>query len=315
MLARLSASRFGPLLLLGAIAVAVALAAPSAFYLRVGALVWIFSLACLGLTILMGFAGQVSLGHAGFMGLGAYSAAIGPERFGLHPLAALGLGLMLSGLLAWIAGRPILRLKGHYLAIATLGFGFIVALVLQTEAGITGGPDGMQAAKLTLGGWRVTSAADWYWVSAGTMLTGAFFALNIAASPTGRALRALHGSEAAASGAGIDVARYKLLAFVVAAVYAALAGGMLAMMNRFVTPDIASFTRSVELVAMVIMGGLSSVLGAVAGAAFLTVLPQVLTAFQEYEAAVLGLLIMAFMIFLPEGIVPSLVRAFRERRP
>jgi branched-chain amino acid transport system permease protein len=87
------------------------------------------------------------------------------------------------------------------------------------------------------------------------------------------------------------------------------------MMNRFVTPDIASFTRSVELVAMVIMGGLSSVLGAVAGAAFLTVLPQVLTAFQEYEAAVLGLLIMAFMIFLPEGIVPSLVRAFRERRP
>jgi branched-chain amino acid transport system permease protein len=314
MLGRLLASRYGTVVLLAVIMAALPLIAPSAFYLRVGALVWIFALACLGLTVLMGYAGQISLGHAGFMGIGAYSAAIGPERFGLHPLAALACGVLLSALLAGIAGRPILRLKGHYLAIATLGFGFIVALVLQTESDITGGPDGMQAAKLTIGSWRITSAADWYWVSAGAMLLGAFFAINIAASPTGRALRALHDSEPAAAGAGVDVARYKLMAFIVAAIYAAIAGGMLAMMNRFVTPEIATFTRSVELVAMVIIGGLGSVLGAAAGAAFLTILPQALTSFQEYEAAVLGLLIMVFMIFLPQGIVPSLARAFKERR-
>lgn len=306
MLQSMAASRFGTLAFLVLIVAAVPFAVPSAFYLRVAALVWIFSLAALGLTILMGYAGQISLGHAGFMGIGAYSAAIGPERFGLHPLAALGCGVLLSALLAGLAGRPILRLKGHYLAIATLGFGFIVALILQTESTVTGGPDGMQVARLTIGGWSVSGAADWYWVTAGTLLLGAFFALNIAQSPTGRALRALHDSEPAAAGAGVDVAGYKLLAFVMAAIYAAIAGGLLAMMNRFITPEAASFRQSVELVTMVIAGGLGSVLGAVAGAAFLTVLPQALTGFQDYEQAMLGLFIMVFMIFMPQGIVPSL---------
>ncbi|MBS7701873.1 branched-chain amino acid ABC transporter permease [Chelatococcus asaccharovorans] len=308
-------SRLTPLLALALVMALVPMIAPTSFHLRVAALVWIFSLAALGLTILMGYAGQVSLGHAGFLGIGAYAVAIGPARLGLDPLLCLLLGAVLSGLVAWLVGRPILRLKGYYLAIATLGFGVIVALILHSETELTGGPDGMSVARVTLFGWRVTGALNWYWVSAGALLVGALLALNIAASPTGRALRALHDSEVAATGAGIDVSAKKLAAFVLAAVYAAVAGGLLAAMNGLITPEAASFSHSVELVAMVIIGGLGSVFGTVLGAAFLVVLPQALTAFQEYEQAVLGLLIMVFMIFLPQGIVPSLRALIEERLP
>ncbi|MFG1211740.1 branched-chain amino acid ABC transporter permease [Xanthobacter flavus] len=308
-------SRLTPLVALALIMALVPMIAPTSFHLRVAALVWIFSLAALGLTILMGYAGQVSLGHAGFLGIGAYAVAIGPARLGLDPLLCLLLGAVLSGLIAWLVGRPILKLKGYYLAIATLGFGVIVALILHSETELTGGPDGMSVSRITLFGWRVTGALNWYWVSAGALLIGALIALNIAASPTGRALRALHDSEVAAAGAGIDVSTKKLAAFVVAAVYAAVAGGLLAAMNGLITPEAASFSHSVELVAMVIIGGLGSVFGTVLGAAFLVVLPQTLTAFQEYEQAVLGLLIMVFMIFLPQGIVPSLRAMIEERLP
>lgn len=313
MLAAALKARFSPLLVLALIMVLVPLIAPSSFYLRVAALVWIFALAALGLTILMGYAGQVSLGHAGFLGIGAYAVAIGPAHLGLHPLLSLGLGAVLAGLIAFLVGRPILRLKGYYLAIATLGFGVIIALVLHSESAVTGGPDGMSVARLTLFGWRVSGAQNWYWISAGALLIGAFLALNIAASPTGRALKALHDSEVAAAGTGVDVGAKKLVAFVIGAVYAAFAGGLLAMMNGLITPDAASFMHSIELVAMVIIGGLGSVLGAVVGAAFLVVLPQALTGLQEYEQAVLGLLIMVFMIFLPAGIVPTIRNWLLER--
>ncbi|MFD1330122.1 branched-chain amino acid ABC transporter permease [Mycoplana ramosa] len=306
-------SRLLPLVVLAVIVAIVPLVAPSGFYLRVAALVWTFSLAAMGLTILMGYAGQVSLGHAGFLGIGAYSVALGPEYLGLHPLVSLVLGAALAGLIAWIVGKPILKLKGYYLAIATLGFGMIVSLVITGESDITGGPDGMKVARATLFGLKLSGASTWYWVTAGVMLVGAAIALNIGASPTGRALRALHDSEVAASATGIDVAAKKLNAFVLAAIYGAVAGGLIGLMNGLVTPDIAGFMNSIELVAMVIIGGLGSVFGAVVGAAFLVVLPQALTALHDYEQMVLGLLIMVFMIFLPAGIVPALRKLWTER--
>lgn len=306
-------SRFLPLVVLAVIVAIVPLVAPSGFYLRVAALVWTFSLAAMGLTILMGYAGQVSLGHAGFLGIGAYSVALGPEYLGLHPLVSLVLGAALAGLIAWLVGKPILKLKGYYLAIATLGFGMIVSLVITGESDFTGGPDGMKVARATLFGLKLSGASTWYWVTAGVMLVGAAIALNIGASPTGRALRALHDSEVAASATGIDVASKKLNAFVLAAIYGAVAGGLIGLMNGLVTPDVAGFMNSIELVAMVIIGGLGSVFGAVVGAAFLVVLPQALTALHDYEQMVLGLLIMVFMIFLPAGIVPALRKVWTER--
>lgn len=306
--------RFWTLALLAATILMLPLVFPSAYYYRVAALVWVSALAAVGLNVLMGQAGQVSLGHAGFFGIGAYAAAIGPAHLAIPPWAALPLGAMLAGALAYLVGRPVLRLRGHYLAIATLGLGVLVAIVLTNESRWTGGPDGMRVARLELFGWRVAGAETWYWVAGGVLLLGTWLALNLNDTPTGRALRALHDSEIAARAAGIDVARMKLRAFVIAAVYASVAGSLLALMNGFITPDQAGFLHSVELVTMVVLGGLGSVAGSIVGAAVLVTLPQALTVFQEYENLLLGLVIMLSMIFLRQGVVPGLRALWPARR-
>jgi branched-chain amino acid transport system permease protein len=305
--------RYGVPLALGALVGLLPLVLPSNYYFRVASLVWVSALAVVGLNLLMGYAGQVSLGHAGFFGIGAYAVAVGPEHLGLHPLLAFLLGVLAAGLVAFV-GRPILRLKGPYLAIATLGLGILVAMVLQNEAAWTGGPDGMNVPRLEILGWRVRGADTWYWISGGALLLGVLLATNLAQSPTGRALRAIHDSEVAAQVAGVDVAGAKLVAFVVSAVYAAVAGGLFAWLNGLVTPDVAGFLHSIELVTMAVLGGLGSLLGSVVGAAILVLLPQLLTVFHEYEQLVLGLVMMLVMIFLRAGVVPSLA-ATLARRP
>lgn len=302
-------TRLLPAILVATIVVILPLFFPSAYYYRIGALVFIFALAVVGLNLLMGFAGQVSLGHAGFLGIGAYSVAIGPVHFGAPSWLCLFVGAVLSGAVAFAVGRPILKLKGHYLAVGTLGFGLLVAIVLTNEAGWTGGPDGMNVPALTLFGWRVHGSDAWYWIAGATFVGGFLLALNLKESPTGRALQAIHDSEIAARVLGIDVARKKLAVFIISAMYASVAGSFLALFNGLITPDVAGFLGSIELVAMVVLGGMGSIFGSLVGAAVLVVLPQVLTIFHEYEQALLGLIVMVFMIFLRQGIVPSVTVA------
>jgi branched-chain amino acid transport system permease protein len=307
-------TRLAPAILVAAIVIILPLFFPSAYYYRIGALVFIFALAVVGLNLLMGFAGQVSLGHAGFLGIGAYSVAIGPVHFGAPSWLCLFVGAILSGAVAFAVGRPILKLKGHYLAVATLGFGLLVAIVLTNEASWTGGPDGMNVPALTLFGWRVHGSDAWYWIAGATFVGGFLLALNLMESPTGRALQAIHDSEIAARVLGIDVARKKLAVFIISAMYASVAGSFLALFNGLITPDVAGFLGSIELVAMVVLGGMGSIFGSLVGAAVLVVLPQVLTVFHEYEQALLGLIVMVFMIFLRQGIVPSVTVALAGRR-
>ena len=287
---------------------------PSAYYYRVAALVLIFALAALGLNLLMGFAGQVSLGHAGFFGIGGYATAIGPTYLGLPSWLSIIAGAAVSSLIAFLVGRPILRLKGHYLAVSTLGFGLLVAIVLNNEARWTGGPDGMSVPRLALFDWSIRGSDTWYWIAGGTFLLGAILARNLVDSPTGRALRAIHDSEVAARVLGVDVARKKLTIFIISAIYASVAGSYLALFNGHITPDIAGFLRSIELATMVVLGGMGSIIGSLVGAAVLVVLPQTLTALHDYEHMVLGLILMGFMIFLRQGIVPGLIRAFARMR-
>jgi branched-chain amino acid transport system permease protein len=292
---------------------------PSNYYYRVGSLIFVNGLAVTGIVILTGYAGQISLGHAGFAGIGAYACALAPAHLGVHPGIAAILGAALSGALAWVVGRPILRLKGYYLAVASLGLGILVAMVLANEAWLTRGPDGIEVPELGLNdaleaiGIDLSNAQFWYFFSGLVLVAGAWIALNLYDSPTGRALRALHGSEIAARTVGIDVARMKLQAFVISAVYASLAGSLLALQNKFVTPDVAGFMHSIEMVTMAVLGGAGSVLGAFFGAAILTTLPQVLTIFQEYEQVLLGLVMMLVMIFMRDGLLPSIDRAIRGR--
>jgi branched-chain amino acid transport system permease protein len=305
--------RYAAVIAITALVVLLPLVVPSLFYLRIATLVFIFALVVLGLNLLMGFAGQVSLGHAGFFGIGAYAVAVGPTHWGIPSWLALIAGAALAGLVAFVVGRPILKLKGHYLAVATLGMGLLFALVFTNEARLTGGPDGMPVARLVLFGWTARGTQTWYWISGVTLAVGALIAVNLIDSPTGRAFRAIHDSEIAATVLGIDVARYKLIVFVLSAIYAAVAGAYLALYDALVTPATAGFLRSIEFVTMAVLGGLGSILGSVIGAAVLVVLPQVLTVFHDYETIALGTIMIVFMIFLRAGVVPSLAMLIARR--
>lgn len=307
------------LLILVAVIVVAPMFFPSSYYFRVGSLIFVNGLAATGLVILIGYAGQVSLGHAGFAGIGAYACALAPVHLGLHPALAALLGALVSAVIAFLVGRPILRLKGYYIAVASLGFGVLVSMVLSNEARLTGGPDGIVVPELGLRaslntiGINLSNTEFWYAFSGLVLVIGAWLALNLYHSPTGRALRALHGSEIAARTVGVDVARYKLQAFIISAVYASVSGSLLALQNKFITPDVAGFMHSIEMVIMAVLGGAGSVLGAILGAAILTMLPQVLTIFQEYEQLMLGLVMMLVMIFMREGLLPSITRRFAGR--
>ncbi|MBF0354598.1 MAG: branched-chain amino acid ABC transporter permease [Alphaproteobacteria bacterium] len=303
---------------LGALAVFLAVlpqVLPNNYYVDVAVLAGFNAIVCVGLNLLIGYAGQISLGHAGFFGLGAYSSAILVTHYGWPPLAALLAGALLVGLLAFAIARPILKLKGHYLAMATLGIGIIISIVLNTEAQITGGPDGIAAGNFSLGGFELKGERAWYWVIAGLLLVTVWLATNLVDSPVGRALRALHGSEVGAEVVGVDTTRYKVLVFVVSAVIASIAGSLFAHYTSQLTPTKADFFKSIELVTMVVFGGMASTFGALVGAAFLTMLPQVLTVFEDYEPIILGGIMMGTMIFMPRGLVPTISAFLTRRRP
>ena len=299
-------SPFAGVLALCLVVLAIPLLTGNNFHLRLAGVVWVMALAAVGLNILLGEAGQVSLGHAGFIGVGSYAAAMAPAHLHWHPLAGAAAGLAVSCAAAALIGGRILKLRGYYLSVATMALGYLLSLFIVSEPELTGGPDGMSVPRVTLFGLRLASASIWYWISAGFLVIGAILAQNLKGSPSGRAFRAIHDSETAAGALGVDVARQKKIAFVIAAGYASLAGSELALMNGFASPASAGFLQSVELVTMVVIGGAGSVMGAIVGAAALVLLPQLMASFQDYETLLVGLIIILFMIFLRRGIVPTL---------
>ena len=283
---------------------------PNSFYLDLAVRMAINAVIVLGLNLLIGFAGQISLGHAGFLGIGAYASAVLPTHFGWHPLLAMGAGAVATGILAALVARPIFKLKGNYLAMATLGLGIIISIALRNEAQWTGGPDGMPVPAMGLFGFELTSDKQWYWVVALLLSVSVWASLNLIDSPFGRALRALHGSEVASQVVGVDVVRYKVAIFVLSAVFASLMGSVTAHYVGFVSPNFADFFHSIELVTMVVIGGMASVYGSLVGAVLLTALPQALATFEGWETVVFGAILMLSMIFLPKGLVPTLAAKF-----
>jgi branched-chain amino acid transport system permease protein len=305
--------RTGGLLLLIAVILLLPLVMRNNYFYEIAILVALNAIVCVGLNLLIGYAGQISLGHAGFFALGGYGSAVLSGGQGWPVWLSLPAAVAAVGVLALLVGRPTLRLRGHTLAMATLGLGIIVSIVLSTEDKLTGGPDGLAVAPIVLLGWTVQGERNWYAIVGATLVATVWLALNLIESPAGRALRALHGSEVAAQTLGIDSARHKLRIFVVSAVLAALAGALMAHYAGFITPAKASFMHSVELVIMVVFGGMASVFGAVVGAAVLTTLPQLLTVLKDYEMMVFGAVLIATMVLLPQGIVPTLGRWLARR--
>ncbi len=309
------ATRRHGLWVLAAVVLLLPLVLPNGYFMDIAIAVALNAVACVGLNLLIGYAGQISLGHAGFFALGGYGSAILCGNHGWPSWLAFIVGNTAVGLLAFIVGRPTLRLKGHYLAMATLGLGTIISIVLATEDRVTGGPDGMAVPPLVIFGWTVQGELAWYALAGGSLLVTVWLALNLVESPIGRALRALHGSEVAAETLGIAAARNKLRVFVISAVLAAVAGALTAHHTAFITPAQASFMHSVELVIMVVFGGMASIFGAVVGAAILTTLPQVLTVLKDYEMVVFGAVLITTMVFFPQGVVPTVSRWVRRWKP
>ena len=283
---------------------------PNSYYMDLAIRIGINAIIVIGLNLLIGFAGQISLGHAGFLGIGAYASAVLPTHFGLHPLLAMAAGATATAVIAGLVARPIFKLKGNYLAMATLGLGIIINIALRNEAQWTGGPDGMPVPAMGLFGFELSNDKQWYWVVAILLSVSVWASLNLIDSPFGRALRALHGSEVASQVVGVDVVRYKVAIFVLSAVFASLMGSVTAHYVGFVSPNFADFFHSIELVTMVVIGGMASVYGSLVGAVLLTALPQALATFEGWETVVFGAILMLSMIFLPKGLVPTLAAKF-----
>jgi branched-chain amino acid transport system permease protein len=297
------------------VAVAIAAGLNNEYYFTLLNFIGIHTLLVVGLNLLLGYAGQISLGHAAFFGLGAYTSGILTATCGVNPWLALLAGLVLSGSAAFLIGVPALKLRGYYLAMATLGFGIIVSIILNEAQPLTGGPSGLPGIPpLTLAGLPLNTARRLYpliWLTVGVILA---LSANLVDSRTGRALRALHDSEAAAASLGVDTARLKLKIFIWSALFASLAGSLYAHSLNFIAPASFGFMFSIKLVAMVVLGGMASIWGSLLGAGVLTVLPEVLTVFHDFEVVIFGAILMVVMIFLPRGLVRGLLdlREFRR---
>lgn len=286
----------------------------NSFMFAIAVLALLNASVCVGLNLLVGSAGQVSLGHAAFFGLGAYAVAILPTNYGVPSYLSFILGVIFTGGIAFLIGRPILRLSGHYLAMATLGIGIVIFLILNQEINITGGPDGKPVESLVLFGKTISGDLIWYYISSGFLFLVVWAAYNFMETGYGRSLRALHASEIGAQSVGIDVARAKLNIFVLSACIASAAGSLYAFYVGFITPSEAGFLHSVELIIMVVVGGLGSIFGAIVGAVLITVLPQILTGFHDYEQLAFGLLLMFVAVGLRRGIVPTIAAKLSEIR-
>jgi branched-chain amino acid transport system permease protein len=275
----------------------------SPYYLGVLIQAGLYSLIAMGLSLLMGYAGQISLGHAAFFGIGAYTSAILTGTYGWSPWPAILAGLLIAGMIAWIIGMPSLKLKGHYLAMATLGFGEIVYIYFGAELDLTGGPSGYIGAIpfLKLGGFALDNELKYYYFTWIIVLVILLLTLHIIYSRVGRALRSIHANEEAARAMGINSSRYKVQIFILSAMYASLAGSLYCHYILFVAPGPFDLMHSVLLVTMVIIGGIGSIWGAISGATLLTVLPEVLRVFKDYNILIYGGILLFIMLFMPGG--------------
>jgi len=295
----------------------------------------ILTIVVVGLNLLMGYAGQISLGQAAFFGLGAYVSAIMTTIATRHnallevslswwwPWLAILAGMALTGVFAYLIGKPILRLRGNYLAMATLGVGIVMYTLFREGESITGGNDGIAGIpRLSIGNhFQLWPMERYYFLVWAVAIAVIIVALNIVNSRVGRALRAIHGSEVAANVTGIDTARYKVQILVISAMIASLAGSLYAHFQALIAPTPFSFVASVELVCMAAVGGLASIWGAPFGVSFVYVVREVLRARihkllrgagGEHELIAYGIILVLIMIFMPEGLTAGSVHLVRR---
>ncbi len=266
--------------------------------------VGIFTILSVALNLLLGLAGQISLGQAAFFGLGAYISGVLTATHGANPWLAMVVAVIVVGIIAFVLGFPILKLRGHYLAMATLGMGIIVYIMFNETVDITGGPSGLPGIpNLSLFGIVFDSDIRNYylvWFFASVII---LLSVNLSTSRIGRALRAIHDSEVAARMLGVNVRLLKVQIFAISGIFSALAGSLYAHTVQFISPASFGFNVSIELLTMVIIGGLGSIYGSFLGAAILSLLPELFRTFQDYDIIVYGTVLIVMTMFMPGGLI------------
>jgi branched-chain amino acid transport system permease protein len=275
--------------------------------------VGIYTILAVALNLLLGLAGQISLGQAAFFGLGAYISGVLTATHAANPWLAMVIAVIAVGIIAFVIGFPILKLKGHYLAMATLGMGIIVYIIFNETIDITGGPSGLPGIpNLSIYGIIFNSDMKNYYLVWSFAIVTILLSINLSASRIGRALRAIHDSEVAARILGVNVRLLKAQIFTISGIFSALAGSLYAHTVQFISPASFGFNVSIELLTMVIIGGLGSIYGSFLGAAILTLLPELFRTFQDYDIVVYGIVLIVMTMFMPGGLVrgiPLLARS------
>jgi branched-chain amino acid transport system permease protein len=266
-------------------------------------LAMIYAVVALGLNLLMGYGGQISVGHAAFFGIGAYVSAILSVDFGWSFWTALPMALAVSAAFGLLLGLPTLRVRGHYLILATLGFGEIVRLVLQNWQQVTKGPTGIVGIPpVNLFGVVLQSERQFYYLALVFLVLALLTTWRLVRTRMGRELISVRDNELAAELMGVDTVRVKLFAFGTSAAFAGVAGSLYAHMSGSISPDVFTFEVSVAVLIMVMLGGAATIFGPVLGALLLTALPELLRDFKEFYLLFYGVGILLLSIFLPNGL-------------
>ncbi len=290
---------------LPAVVVALLVAVPYATpgYVSFFVVVGVFFVVVLGLDVFLGQAGQVSLGQTLFMALGAYGAGILTLRLDVPPVPAMLAMAVVSAALAYILGRSFLRLRGYYLALATLGLAVITVSLANGLGDLTGGPSGLVGIpNIGVGSFVAESDQANYYVVLVVGLLGAWFVAGLLRSQTGRALAAISSDQQAASMLGINPANYKTAAFVLAAVFASIGGSLYAFYSRFVSPDTVSVVVAFNLVVMLALGGSRTIVGPLLGVVLIQLLPQAGQSVALYEPLMAGIVLIIVITYLPQGL-------------
>lgn len=277
------------------------------YYLSVMNFIALYSIVALGLCLLTGYAGQLSISHSAFFAIGAYSSAIISLRFGIHPLLSIVLSQNLTFLTSWVIGAVVLRLKGHYLAIATLSFTIIVGVLIIEMPGLTGGLQGLSSIPpISFGDFLIDSDWRFYFLTWPLTLLLLLFALNLVDSRIGRIFRATKESEDIARLFGADVKKYKVKVFILSSLFASLSGSLYAHFVTFISPATGSIMFAIDIIMILAFGGFTILWGAMLGAASLTFLNEYLTIFADYKRAIYGLALIVIMLFFPNGLLQGL---------
>jgi branched-chain amino acid transport system permease protein len=297
------------LMLLWVVMLAWPFVAPNDYILSLGVMFFINLVLVASLNLVLGYAGQISLCHGAFFGLGAYVSGVLSVRYGISPAFGMLAAIAGTTVAAVLIALPTLRLRGHYLAMGTLGFNAILTVLFTELVPLTGGPNGLAGiAPLAVLGFEFDTPRSFFFVS--WLLAGAvmLLILNLVSGRVGRGLRAIAGSEIAAGALGVDTFRFKVAAFSLSAGFAGLAGAMYAHFNMYASPETFSFFTSVLLVVMVALGGWGSYWGPVFGALIYTAMPELLRRFQDAELFLFGLCMIVVLLYLPGGIAGVFAR-------